>query len=189
MLTPETVTITRLDKASIDLYSPTFYDIYSHYIFNSYATFEVSQPSFEDFTERLQKIAAQNYPVLAATQNHEILGYAYVSQFRPREAYQNTVENSIYLAPKARQCGLGTALLNALITEVHKGPWTEIIAVIGGVGTSNIASLKLHEQCGFHFVGTLQNVGKKGDQFLDVTLMQYHVASAEPSLTVEKEDV
>ena len=42
-----------------------------------------------------------------------ILGYAYAGPYRPRSAYRFTVEDSIYLDPKATGRGIGRKLLKA----------------------------------------------------------------------------
>jgi len=46
------------------------------------------------------------------------------------------------------------------------------ISLISLITADNIASIRLHERHGFTNVGTLRKVGRKFDQWVDVTFMQ-----------------
>ena len=61
--------------------------------------------------------------------------------------------------------GIGRALLSELIALCEKGPWRQMIAVIGN--SDNTASIALHESLGFRLVGTLSEVGFKHGQWVD----------------------
>jgi phosphinothricin acetyltransferase len=45
-------------------------------------------------------------------------------------------------------------------------------AVIARVGGGNEASIALHEACGFRMVGVEQEVGRKFNRWLDVSVLQ-----------------
>jgi L-amino acid N-acyltransferase len=49
--------------------------------------------------------------------------------------------------------------------------------VISRIESNNLASIRLHESCGFKRVGLLEDVGEKFNQSLSVALMQYHVTA------------
>ena len=66
--------------------------------------------------------------------------------------------------------GIGRALLMELIVQCEKGPWRQMIAIIGNSG--NNASIALHESLGFRLVGTLREVGFKHGRWVDTVLMQ-----------------
>ena len=57
-----------------------------------------------------------------------------------------------------------------LIVQCEKGPWRQMIAIIGNSG--NNASIALHESLGFRLVGTLREVGFKHGRWVDTVLMQ-----------------
>ena len=80
-----------------------------------------------------------------------ILGYAYGSQYSARQAYQNSAEVSVYIAPVAQGRGLGQAIYKVLIE--HLTDWG-FYTLIGIVTTPNSASARLHKACGFELVGT-----------------------------------
>jgi phosphinothricin acetyltransferase len=58
----------------------------------------------------------------------------------------------------------------SLIAECEKGPWRQMLAVIGDGG--NTASIALHRRFGFREVGTLERVGYKFNRWVDTVLMQ-----------------
>jgi len=101
-----------------------------------------------------------------------ILGYALLSPFRPRAAYNTTVENSVYVHRDARGRGVGELLLRDLITVATQSGYHSIIARIV---SENAGSIALHEKVGFSLVGTEREVGRKHGRWLDVVEYQYVV--------------
>ena len=98
-----------------------------------------------------------------------MLSYSYVSTYRPRAAYRFSVENTIYVAPKAKGLGVGRLLLTELISRCTKQGFRLIVAVIGD--SDNQASVALHAACGFKHAGMLPNVGWKHDRWVNSVLM------------------
>jgi L-amino acid N-acyltransferase YncA len=144
--------------------------IYAHYVLRGTATFEIEPPSCEAMLERRAAVMALGLPFLVAELEGRVVGYAYASAYRPRPAYRFTVEDSIYIDAEHTGQGCGQTLLAALIEACEKGPWMQMIAVIGD--SANEASVRLHERFGFQLVGTLRSVGFKFDRWLDTVLMQ-----------------
>jgi len=60
--------------------------------------------------------------------------------------------------------------LNEIIRACKAIGKRQMIAVIGD--TDNVASIALHKAAGFHYVGTLHDVGFKNDRWVDSVLMQ-----------------
>ncbi|WP_321791516.1 N-acetyltransferase family protein [Caballeronia sp. J97] len=144
--------------------------IYSHYVENALATFEETAPSVDDMRARHAAIAAAGLPYLVAELDGQLAGYAYASTYRPRSAYRHTIEDSVYVADGLGGRGVGLALLTALIGRCERGPWRQMIAVIGNSG--NAGSIALHARLGFEHVGVLRKVGFKHGRWVDTVLMQ-----------------
>jgi phosphinothricin acetyltransferase len=144
--------------------------IYSYYVLHSSATFEVDAPTKDEIAQRRSGILALGLPYLVAELEEAVVGYAYASAYRPRPAYRFTVEDSIYVDPGHVGQGCGRALLAGLIEECERGPWRQMIAVIGDSG--NTASIRLHRHFQFRSAGTLISVGFKFNQWVDTVLMQ-----------------
>ena len=117
---------------------------------------------------------------LVLEQDGVIRGYAYAGPYRPRAAYRDTVENSVYLAPDAIGLGFGRRLLAALIEQCTALGLRQMVAVVGDSG--NLASIRLHEQLGFRRVGTLTAVGFKHGRWLDTVLLQRALGSGDATL-------
>jgi phosphinothricin acetyltransferase len=144
--------------------------IYSHHVVHSAATFELDPPAQDEMAKRRSHILALGMPYLVAEHQQAVVGYAYASPYRPRPAYRFTVEDSIYIDPGHVGRGCGRALLAALIEHCGRGPWRQMIAVIGD--SANTASIHLHQHFRFRHVGTLSAVGFKFDRWIDTVLMQ-----------------
>jgi phosphinothricin acetyltransferase len=142
-------------------------DIYNHYIVHSAITFdlhpfEVAQRRawFDEHTD------SGPHQLLVATDEHgKCAGYASSSRWRPKPAYNTTVEVSVYCHPDARGRGCGTTLYRALFVALER---EEVQTIVAGVSLPNAASLSLHARFGFRPVGVFHAVGRKFDKFWDV---------------------
>lgn len=151
-------------------------DIYNHYVTHTHVTFDVEPfaiaariPWFSQFSE------TGPYRLLVAEQRGVPIAYASSTNFKPRAAYNSSVETSVYVHPDA--CGQGagqqlyTALLDLMLTEptVHRA--------YGGVALPNQASVALHERLGFVKVGTYSEVGFKLGKYWDVSWYEKDVSA------------
>ncbi|MFZ4763723.1 MAG: GNAT family N-acetyltransferase [Roseimicrobium sp.] len=142
--------------------------IYNHYVLHSTCTY---QPLPSTAEERAEGFAAhgEKHPVIVAVENGAVIGWGSLSKFHPRQAYENSVEDSIYLHHEQRGRGLGTALLTELLRLAKDiGHHT----VLGGIDADQAASVALHTKFGFEKVSHLKEVGFKFDRWLDVIWMQ-----------------
>ena len=119
---------------------------------------------------------AVGFPVFVAGEGDVVLGFASYGTFRPWEGYRHTVEHSVYVDAGARGRGLGRLLLAALIDHATANGKHVMIA---GIDASNAVSIKLHETLGFVAIGTLTQVGRKFDRWLDLHFMQRLLSSGE----------
>lgn len=143
--------------------------IYAYHVLNGTASYDVEPPSAASTREKIMRIAAAGWPFLVAQANGEVAGYAYATQFRDRDAYRFTAEDSIYVHRDHMRQGIGKALLEALIERSREFGFRTIIAVVGGAEPASIA---LHEVCGFTQVGRLKRAGFKFGRWLDNVYMQ-----------------
>ncbi len=141
--------------------------IYNHYILNTTITFELYPITRGETIKRMEKYKEIG-PYLVYEEDGEVIGYAYVSRFRERQAYEHSVESSIYLKNGCGGKGLGTRLYSELLSQVSSQRHT----VIGGIALPNEASIRLHEKCGFRKVAHFSEVGRKFGQWIDVGFWQ-----------------
>jgi phosphinothricin acetyltransferase len=143
--------------------------IYGGFVATSTATFESVAPDEREMLKRRQAVLDRGLPYLVAELEGYIVGFCYASQFRPRDGYRFTVEDSIYVRPDCIGHRVGTTLLSELISECRVGGCHSMVACICGV---NAASVALHASLGFREVGLLPEAGIKFGEWLRLLIMQ-----------------
>ena len=151
---------------------PAITDIYNHAVWHTDGTFEQIPWDSIAADAWFRGIRAPD-PVLVATFDGELVGYATYTEFRRKSGYAVTRESSIYVAPHARHCGVGSALYQNLIVHAHQHAICNLIAV---VTTRNHASQALHRRFGFERVGVLPEVGQKHGRWLSAEFWQLRLA-------------
>lgn len=151
-------------------------DIYNHYVRTATATFDTEEMSLARRHDWLAE-HAEPYTVLVATDiAGTVAGWGSLSAWGTRAAYRHTVEISVYVADGITGQGLGPALTQALLGEAKRLGHR---AVISQIVHENEASLKMAARQGFTRVGTLVQVGRKFDRWLDVVLFEMLIEPAE----------
>lgn len=151
---------------------PAIHAVYSHAVIHGTASWEIEPPDLAEMAGRREAILAGGYPYLVAESGGAVLGYAYAGAYRPRAAYRATVEDSVYVSPDAAGRGVGRALLGALLDELTRLGFRQVVAVIGDGHGGSVASLRLHESLGFTLIGVATAIGFKHGRWLDQVLMQ-----------------
>jgi len=131
--------------------------IYAPFVEKTAITFDMKIPTLVEFKEKIQKIQ-EEAPCLVYELDGAILGYAYASAHRTREAYKWTREMSVYIREDAKTKKYGTALYSSLIELLRCQNYRSALA---GITLPNIPSVNFHERFGFHPVGVYNNVGYK----------------------------
>ncbi|ERF77872.1 GNAT family N-acetyltransferase [Gallibacterium anatis] len=149
---------------------PALLAIYNHEILNGVATFDLQPKSLAERQSWFDEHNKNNHPLLVAEQDGEVLGYASLSRYAEKAAYNSTVELSVYIAPSARRQGIASQLMHAVIELAKKDNATHLIVSL--ITGTNQASISLHHKFGFNKVGTLHQVGYKHQQFLDVHIYE-----------------
>ena len=138
--------------------------IYEEGLATGDASFQTSVPTWDSWDAHHLRECR-----LVARDAHEILGWAALSRVSDRCVYGGVAEVGIYVAAGARGRGIGQALLEALVEASEEaGIWT----LQAGAFPENTASVALHHSCGFRTVGTRERLGKLGDIWRDVLLLE-----------------
>ncbi|HEX5152747.1 MAG TPA: GNAT family N-acetyltransferase [Parafilimonas sp.] len=144
-------------------------DIYNEIIMNNTAIFQYDLHTLEQRKEWFAQKEKQNYPVFVAEENNMVAGFSTFGQFRNWQAYQYSVENSIYVKADRRGKGIGKLLLQPLIDAAKE---RQLHTIIAGIVADNEASIALHKQFGFVEVAHFKEVGYKFDKWLDLKFLQ-----------------
>lgn len=147
---------------------PVVAGIYGREAREGHATFDLEPRPIELWEERLAARGPGEH-FLVAEHEGVVVGYATSSTFRPKPAYLHTRETTVYVAPGGQGRGTGRALYGALLGLLADD---SVHLVVAAVALPNPASLALHRACGFEDVGTMRQVGRKFDRWIDVTWLQ-----------------
>jgi L-amino acid N-acyltransferase YncA len=142
--------------------------IYAEQVRTGISTFDLEPPEVDYWRHRLRSTEPGDH-FLVADHDGEVVGFAYSSAYRPRPGYRLTRETSVYLAESTRGQGLGRRLYDDLVARLRADGMHVALALIA---LPNPASIALHEACGFDHLGTMREVGRKFDRWLDTAWYQ-----------------
>jgi len=155
-------------RGAVEADVPEIARIYNHAILNTTSTFDVEPKSIDDrlawFRDR-----SGAHPVIVATVDGEVAGWAEIKPFGTRQAYQHTVENAVYVDPAYQGKGIGSSLLDKLLRLATERGFHVVLALIVA---GNECSVRLHTKFGFEHVGTMGEVGRKFDKWLDLLVFE-----------------
>jgi L-amino acid N-acyltransferase YncA len=142
--------------------------IYNYYVEKTVAAFDLKPRTFD---KGIQWFEAHDdlHPIIVIEKGEEICGWASLSKWAPHEAYDHTVELSIFVHPRVLRLGYGNALLSRILIMSEK---IGHHSVVSRVAEGNEVSRKMHEKAGFSCIGVMKEVGLKFDRWLDVYIYQ-----------------
>jgi phosphinothricin acetyltransferase len=141
-------------------------EIYNYYVLNTPVTFDVEPYTVERREAWFMQFSATGrHRLIVAEENGIVMGYAGTTRFRPKAAYETTVETTVYCAPEAIGKGLGKRLYTELFA-VLKGE--DIHRFVAVYVVPNPATEALHRRFGFRVAGVLSENGRKFGKYWDV---------------------
>jgi len=127
--------------------------IYAGGIATGNATFRTEAPAWKEWDESHFKIGR----LVALDDKGSVIGWAALAPVSSSCAYAGVGEVSVYVHPEQAGQGVGKNLLEALILESEKqNLWT----LQAGIFPENVASVKIHERCGFRQIGYREKIGQ-----------------------------
>jgi len=143
---------------------PAVQAIYAESIAARDATFETAPPDYAAFDAGHH--AAHRF---VAVDDGELLGWVALAPTSSRACYAGVAANSVYVAGHARERGVGSALMQALLASADAGGiWT----IQAGMFPENAASLALHERHGFRLVGRFERIAQLDGVWRDTVLLE-----------------
>lgn len=153
--------------------------IYAPFVTDTIISFEKAPPSADEMRQRI-KSSIERFPWLVCARGEVVLGYAYASAYRLREAYQWSAECSVYVDPPHQSRGIGRALYASLFAVLAAQGYRNVYA---GIALPNRASESFHRACGFEPIGVYRKVGYKNGQWHDVAWMALCLGTADAAPT------
>lgn len=159
------ITVRNADRADI----PAIVDIYNESVVSSTATFDTTPKTVDDY-EIWFSAHGGRHPVIVAEEHGAVCGWAALSAYSDRAAYDGTAEVSLYIRRSCQNRGIGRLLFAQII---DRGRRAGLHTVISRIAEGNDVSIALHSSLGFRTVGVMRQVGKKFGRLLDVIIMQH----------------
>jgi phosphinothricin acetyltransferase len=146
-------------------------EIQNYYVLNTHVTFDVQPYTPEQRVAWFHEHSdGRRYRLLVAQDLEAgVVGYACTGRFRPKEAYETTVETSIACSPDTTGRGIGRQLYQKLFDLLAK---EDIHRIVAGIAQPNAASNALHERFGFKPIGLFSGVGRKFGKYWDVLWLE-----------------
>lgn len=175
--------------------APALREIYLPYVRTTAVTFELTDPSLEEFSERV-RTTLERYPYIVAVDEGEIVGFAYAKAFRPRAAYLHSIETSIYMRVDYRGKGVGRRLYETLAKLLMLQNVYNMEACIAHCEPADeyvpATSRLFHERLGFRLVGKFTKCAHKFGRWYDMIWMEKilgdHIANPDPFMPLPQVD-
>ncbi|HDQ44463.1 MAG TPA: N-acetyltransferase family protein [bacterium] len=155
---------------------PQITEIYNEAVLNTVATFDTEPRTLEDrknwFLDH-----DESHPVLVAAVEGNVVGWAALSRWSERAAYDASAELSVYIAPDFRNRRIGRALMESVIGA---GRDAGLHTLISRISAGNEVSIYMHESMGFDKIGVMKEVGRKFGRWIDVHLFQFMYRQLQP---------
>ena len=142
--------------------------IYNEAVRTTVATFDTAPRSVGAQRRWLAEHAGR-LPVLVAERDGAVLGWASLSAWSDRRAYDGTAEVSVYVRQMDRGRGIGRHLLEELIRTARE---RALHTLLSRIADRNPPSTHLHRSLGFRSVGVMREVGFKFERWVDVELFE-----------------
>ena len=141
-------------------------DIYNQYVKETHFTFDVEPITIEARREWFTHYGTSGrHRLLVGVLEGKVVGFTGSSRFRPKPAYETSVETTIYLAPGAVGKGAGSKLYTELFKALEN---EDVHRAYAGISLPNPASIALHERFGYRRVAHFSEQGRKFGRYWDV---------------------
>lgn len=144
-------------------------EIYNDAVLNTTAIWNDVTVDAADRAAWIAQRQESGFPVLVATDDDDVVGYATYGSFRPHDGFRHTVEHSVYVRGDQRGSGIGGTLMTQLIERARANG---VHVMVAAIESGNTGSLRLHEKFGFVETGRMPEVGTKFGRWLDLVLLQ-----------------
>jgi phosphinothricin acetyltransferase len=168
-------------------------EVYAPYVKDTAITFEYDVPTVEEFGDRITN-TLKKYPYIVAIDSNQIIGYAYVSPFKGRAAYDWAVETTVYVRQNCQGKGVGKKLYLALEEILKKQNILNMNACIAYTSIEDINltndSKYFHEHLGYNKVAHFSKCGYKFEKWYDMIWMEKiigeHPVNPKPVISISE---
>jgi len=139
--------------------------IYNQGIEEGSATFETRPRTADD----VRAWFGQRFPVVVVESGGEVVAFAGMSEYRPRECYAGIGEFSVYVERARRGLGLGRVAMETLVEAARAAGFWKLVS---RVFVENLASRSLLREVGFREVGIYERHARIRGVWKDVVIVE-----------------
>lgn len=150
-------------------------EIYAPIVRDTPISFELEPPDEAEMARRI-RVTGARFPWIVAESDGAVVGYAYATTFRAREAYDWTVESTVYVHESHRGHGVARLLMSGLVDALRTLGYRGVVA---GIALPNDASVRLHESLGFVASGAIPRAGRKHGAWHDMAFWTLELADVD----------
>jgi phosphinothricin acetyltransferase len=155
-------------KPFIESEVPMALELYNYYVATSTATFSIA-PLTEQEMFNILFSGLERFPSFKIIYEGVFVGYVLMNRYKPREAYDQTAEVTVYLDEKAQGKGIGTKAMTFIEDFAKKHNFR---ALLGVICAENIESIRLFEKAEYFRCAHFKEVGTKFGRLLDVVIYE-----------------
>lgn len=146
---------------------PAIAAIYTHYVLRTTITFNTQVRTPREWIDLFDvHVTNGRYHLVVAEVSGQVVGFTLSQRFREKQAYDQSLELSVYVAPDAVGQRIGDAMYRHLLGRLEAD--TTFHRAYALIALPNDASERFHRRWGFELRGTLTEVGHKFGRYLDV---------------------
>jgi phosphinothricin acetyltransferase len=135
---------------------PAIVSIYNQAITARGCTGDTVCVGVEERASWFEEHSGEKTPVFVYETEHGVAGYGYISPYRPgRQAFERVGEVSYYVDFSHHKRGIGSQLLEHLISEASRIGYTHLVALLLDCNSKSVCLL---EKYGFSRWGTLPGI-------------------------------
>lgn len=143
-------------------------NIFNYYIENSFAAYPEKKVPYEFFDIFLQ--ATAGYPTfIAKDENKTLLGFGMLRPYSHMPTLEKTAEITYFISPEYTGKGIGSSLLERLLSGARE---RGLHCILASISSLNEGSIRFHLQNGFSECGRFREVGNKHGRSFDIVWMQ-----------------
>lgn len=151
--------IRKVEQSDLD----AIISIYNSVINDEVSTLDLRKTGLFKWRQWFQEQSNKGYAMYVAEVDGAVVGVAYFSAYRPKDAFSSSVEIDIYVRSEYRNRGIGSALAETILEDAKNNKKLHIIVSV--INTDNDVSTHMEEKYGFILAGTVPEVAKKFGKF------------------------
>lgn len=147
-------------------------EIYNEAIESKKCTCDMTPLTIKERESWFYEHQSERFPLYSCVSGEKVIGYVSLSPYKQREALKYVAEVTYYLDFQFRKIGIGSKMLEFILSEAEKLGFSDVIAVIVGCNEASSALLKKY---GFSEWGRMPKIANYDGRLEDHVYFGKHI--------------